>query len=101
MSAASRIYCRSLLRNLKGVKQGHGSYHLPPIRQSSPHLLRGLCRIKPLGIKATANPVQKLFMLFVVRIGDGCQELLVSPGATHIFGWASPFALYTDRIPLS
>src|SRR6266851_5081717 len=39
-----------------------------PVRESSPHPLRGLCRIKLFGIKPTANPVQKLFMLFVVGL---------------------------------
>lgn len=38
-------------------------------------------------------------MPLMVGVGNGFEEIFVSPGATHVFGRAGSFTLQAERIP--
>jgi hypothetical protein len=53
------------------------------------HGLSECLNIGVIGIKVTAEPLEPLGMFLVVRVSDGLEEVVVSPGAADILGWTA------------
>jgi hypothetical protein len=53
---------------------------------------------KSLGIKIVVNPIPQCLMLIVVGVTDSIQEIVKSPDAPTIFGWAGELAAGAHRI---
>ena len=64
--------------------QGSSSRHVPPVRQSTSHLLRCFLSIEFFGIKLPP-PSKHVFMSIIVHIGKNFQILSVASNAANIF----------------
>jgi hypothetical protein len=62
------------------------------------HGLSECLNIGVVGIKVAADPLEPLGMFQVVRISDCIEELVVSPGASDILGWAASGCVNQARI---
>src|SRR5262245_46371991 len=79
--------------------EGRASPHAPPIRQPLFHPPGRSHRAERIRVELAAGPLQELFVLLMVRVGDGLEEVRVAPDPAHVLRRARPLALQAARIP--
>jgi hypothetical protein len=48
-------------------------------------------------VEVPSSPSNELFVLFMLRVENRFQELLVAMDAANVFGWTAAFATKADR----